>query len=275
LKNPIYCGVVTYKGSKFDGKKVIRHRRPRAINPEAQHPALITETEFAQAQQIRQARSQAPQGRGRTDASQRGKSAPRRAARVYVLGGRLDCATCGAPLHAQGGSDNERRHVCSTRLARTGACAQRSVKADSLEAELTAQMGRLHLSAEQSEAVIGYLLAAGGLAAIVAQQEALQAHFTGIRARYERGELGREIYLRERRNYERGLAALALDERSDVNLAQARTLLADFEALWGLLTPLERKQIATVLLRVATVDTSHIVAWHWYPGCEVLFNPTS
>jgi hypothetical protein len=151
----------------------------------------------------------------------------------------------------------------------------RLLTADSLEAELTARMGRLRLSAEQSEAVIGYLLAAGGLAAILAQREALQAHFTGIRARYERGELGREIYLRERRNYERGLAALALDERSDVNLAQARTLLADFEALWGLLTPLERKQIATVLLRVATVDTSHIVAWHWYPGCEAMFNPIS
>ena len=61
-------------------------------------------------------------------------------------GGRLDCATCGAPLHAQGGSDNERRHVCSTRLGRSGACAQRSVKADILEAELTAQMNCLRLS---------------------------------------------------------------------------------------------------------------------------------
>ncbi len=275
LKNPIYCGVVTYKGSKFDGKKVIRHRRPQAINPEAQHPALITEGEFAQAQQVRQARSQAPQGRGRTDASQRGKGAPRRAARVYVLGGRLDCASCGAPLHAQGGSDNQRRHVCSTRLGRSGACAQRSVKADILEVELAVQMGRLRLLPEQGEAVIGYLLAAGGLGALVAQREALQAHFTGIQARYERGELGREIYLRERRSYERGLAALALDERSDVDLAQARALLADFAALWGLLTPLEQKQIATVLLRVATVDAGQIVAWHWYPGCEALFNPIS
>ncbi len=262
---------MTYKGSEFDGKKVIRHRRPQAINPEAQHPALITEAEFEQARQIRQARSQAPQGRGRTDASQHGKSAPRRAARVYVLGGRLDCATCGAPLHAQGGSDNERRHICSTRLGRSGACAQRSVKADILEAELAGQMNGLRLSPAQGEAVIGYLLAAGGLGAIVAQREALQAHFASIQARYERGELGREIYLRERRNYERGLAALALDERSDVDLAQARALLADFATLWGLLTPLERKQIATVLLRVATVDTGHVVAWHWYPGCAALF----
>ena len=68
LKNPVYTGVVTYKGSEFDGKKVVRHRQPQAINPVAQHPALITEAEFEQARQIRQARSQAPQGRGRTDA---------------------------------------------------------------------------------------------------------------------------------------------------------------------------------------------------------------
>ena len=149
------------------------------------------------------------------------------------------------------------------------------MKADILEAELTAQMNRLRLSPAQSEAVISYLLAAGGLGAIVAQREVVQGHFTSIQARYERGELGREIYLRERRSYERGLAALALDERSDIDLAEALALLADFETLWGLLTPLERKQIITVLLRVATVDTGHVVAWHWYPGCTALFNPTS
>ena len=78
------------------------------------------------------------------------------------------------------------------------------------------------------------------------------------------------LYLRERRSYERGLAALALDARSDIDLAQARALLTDYETLWGLLTPLERKQIATVLLRVATVDTGHVVAWQWYPGCTAL-----
>jgi hypothetical protein len=83
--------------------------------------------------------------------------------------------------------------------------------------------------------------------------------------------LGREVYLRERRSYERGLAALALDERSDVDLAQARALLADFGRLWELLTPLERKQIVGVLLRVALVDNGHVVAWHWYPDCAGLF----
>jgi hypothetical protein len=140
---------------------------------------------------------------------------------------------------------------------------------------LAGQMNGLCLSPAQCEAVIGYLLTAGGLGAIVAQREALQQHFDSIRVRYERGELGREIYLRERRSYERGLAALALDERSDIDLAQARALLADFAALWDLLTPLERKQIAMVLLRAATVDTGHVVAWHWYPGCTALFNPTS
>jgi len=273
LQNPVYTGVATYKGSEFNGKKVVKRRQPQAINPVALHPALITEAEFERARQVRQARSKAPQGRGRTDASQHGKSAPRRAARVYVLGGRLDCATGGAPLHSQGGSDNERRHLCSTRLGRSDACAQRSVKADILEAELTAQMRGLRLTPAQRDAVIGYTLAAGGLGAIVAQQETLRSHFASIQARYERGELGREIYLRERRSYERGLAALALDERSDINLAQARALLADFAALWDALTLLERKQIATVLLRTATVDAGHVVAWRWYPECAELCEP--
>jgi|GEM_PF-1223993 len=268
LQNPIYTGVVTYTGSETRGEETVKRRQPQAINPAGRQPALISEAEFEQARQVRQARAQAPQGGG---SARQDRTAVRQPARVYLLGGRLDCATCGAPLHAQAGGRNDRRHVCSSRLARSGACTQRSVKADLLEAELTAQMRRVRLTAEQIETVIGYLVANGGLSVIAAQREALRQHYERIRARYERGELGREVYLRERRSYERGLAALALDERSDVDLAQARALLADFGRLWELLTPLERKQIVGVVLRVALVDNGHVVAWHWYPDCAGLF----
>lgn len=266
LRNPVYTGVVVYKGSEFDGKRVIKYRHPRSINPAARHPALITEAEFERAQQIRKARAQAPQGRGQDGAGQR------QASRVYVLSGRLDCATCGAPMRSQCGSDNQRRHVCSSRIERSGSCTQRSVNADVLEAELAEQMNRLRLSPVQVESVIGYLLAAGGLAALAAQREALQKHFDSIKESYARGELSREVYTREWRSMKRGLAALKLDERSDVDLNKARSLLADFGALWGQLTPLERKQVVAVLLQGATVDAGHVIAWHWYPGCETLFS---
>jgi hypothetical protein len=260
--------MVAYYGSTFDGETVVKYTRPQDINA-GRHLALIGEAEFEQAQQIRAARGTAPQGEGRAEGDAGGKSAPRSAARVYVLGGLLDCARCGAPLNSQAGGGNTRRHVCSTRLQRKGACDQPSVKADALEAELAAQVAGMRLPAGWQEAVVGYLLAEGGLAALAAQRQALQEHFDFIKGLYDKGEVGRQVYLAERRAYERGLAALALDERAGVDLARA--LLADFGTLWSGLTPLEQRGIARSLLQAARVDSQHIVAWKWYPLFELLF----
>jgi hypothetical protein len=255
LQNPYYTGVVAYRGSEYNGEKVIKHKEPRDIN-EGQHVPLISRAEFAQEQQIREARGKAPQGRGEV----------RQAARVYILGGVLDCARCEAPMHCQDG-----RYMCSTRIQRKGGCDQPSAKDEMLEVELAEQMARVRLPEEWQEAIVGYLLEAGGLEAIMAQRRALQEHFDNIQFLYSQDKLGRQVYLREWHSYQRGMAALSLENRTDLSLDRAWVSLADFGQLWRLLTPLEQKAVAQSLLKVARVDDGHIVEWHWYPPFHSLF----
>lgn len=270
LQNPFYAGIVPYRGSIFDGEKVIKISRPQDIN-QGKHLPLISRIEFEEGLQVRGTKSKAPQGQGRSDQAPRGKTAPRRAARVYVLQGLLDCGRCGAPMHSQAGGANARRHICSTRLQRQGKCDQPSIKADLLETELAAQMAQIDLPANWQEDIIGYMLDRNGLGAIAAQQQALQAHFAGVKVAYEQGQLGRQIYLQERRAFERGLAALSLDHRTDIDLAQARSLLGDFGRLWSLLKPLDQKELARTLLQAATLEADQITEWRWYPAFASLF----
>lgn len=270
LKNPFYAGMVTYRGSFFDGEKVIKISRPQDIN-QGQHLPLVNQAEFEEGLQIRATKGKAPQGRGRASDAPGGKTAPRRAARVYILQGLLDCGCCGASMHSQAGGANARRHVCSTRLQRQEICDQSSIKAELLEAELAAQIAQIHLPADWQEAIIGYVLDRNGLGAIAAQRQALQAHFAGVKEAYEQGQLGRQIYLQERRAFERELAALSLEHQTDIDLDQARSLLGDFGRLWSLLKPLDQKDLARTLLQVATVEAGQITEWRWYPAFAGLF----
>jgi len=41
--------------------------------------------------------------------------------------------------------------------------------------------------------------------------------------------------------------------------------------LWALLTPLEQKELAQSLLRVAIVDEQRVISWHWYRPFAPLF----
>ncbi|RME41830.1 MAG: hypothetical protein D6796_15325 [Caldilineae bacterium] len=262
LQNPFYAGLVPFYGSEYKGKQLIKHARLQDLNT-GLHPPLISQEDFKWGLHIRALKGRSPQGRGRKGHEQ-GKSAPRRAARVYLLAGLLDCARCGAPMHSQAGGGNARRHVCSTRLQRKGLCDQPSVKADRLERELDAQMARLRLPPDWQEAVIAYLLDEGGLEALRARRRQIEDHFEHIRALYNAEQIGRQTYLAELRLYERQLAALSLDGQTTINLARARALLADFGALWKRLTPREQQGIARTLLRAATVEAGHILRWSWY-----------
>jgi DNA invertase Pin-like site-specific DNA recombinase len=270
LQSPFYVGMVPYYGSNFNGEVVVKYTRPTDING-GRHIALISEVEFEQALQVRAARGRAPQGRGRKEEDGRGKTAPRRAARVYLLQGLLDCGCCGAPMHSQGGGHNRRRHICWTRLQRHSGCSQPSVSADALEDELAQRLRQLRLPPDWQESVVGHILAEGGLEAVAAQRRALQEHFDYVKDLYRKHQLGRQQYRQEWLAYQRGMAALDVDRRAGVDLNQARALLADFGRLWVLLRPLERKTIVQTLLDSAVVDGGHIVDWRWYPVFQVLF----
>jgi len=262
LQNPFYAGLVPFYGSEYKGEQVIKRTRLQDINT-GLHTPLISQEDFKWGLSIRALKGRSPQGRGRKG-NERGKSAPRRAARVYLLSGLLDCARCGAPMHSQAGGGNARRHVCATRLQRKGVCDQPSVKADRLERELADQMARLRLPADWQETVIGYLLDEGGLEALLARRQEVEGHFEHIRALYEAEEVGRQTYLTEWRIYERQMAALSLEGQTKIDLSRARALLTDFGALWKRLTPREQQGIARSLLRAATVEGGRILRWSWY-----------
>lgn len=261
LQNIFYIGEVPYYGSVYNGQRVVKFTRVQK-HLQGQHSPLISEAQLDQALKLRDLRNKAPQGQGRV----------RRPARVYLLQGLLDCSRCGAPMHSQSGSGNARRHSCWSRVRGTGSCTQPSVKADVLEGELFTQLDQLRLPAVWQEEIIGYVLEDEGLEVILAQRKLLQEHFDIIQALYRKQEISRQIYRAEWLAYERGMAALSLDRRADVDLDWARRLLADFPTLWSLLTDLERKEMVRALLDVAVVEEQHVVEWRWYGPFADLFD---
>jgi site-specific DNA recombinase len=271
LKSPFYTGKIPYYGSEYDGEQVKKNTAPQDV-ADGKHVGLITEDEFARALEIRELKGTAPQGKGRSEGdTTRSKSAPRQASRVYVLGSLLDCGECGNPMRSQAGGKNSRRHVCSTRLTRRGVCSQSSVSADALESELSEKMGEITLPEAWQEAVVGYMVKAGGMEAIHALRQELDAHWETVEKLYKRGELGRNAYLKERRAYQKGLEDLGEGSNIERDLQKAKDLMVDFASLWRLLTPLERKDIAQSLLRVGVVDNKHVARWEWYPPFNPLF----
>ena len=258
LTRPFYAGVVAYYGSHFDGEQVVKHKWPNEIFP-GKHVPLISTSLFERCQVVREARGQAPQGREQ-----------RHAARVYLLSGLLDCARCGEPMRSQSGGGNVRRHVCSTRIKRKGACDQPSVKAEVLEAQIEEIMSRVRIPDDWQERILAYLLDEGGLEVIRRQRQALEEAFAQVRALYEAGELGRKAYLREKRAYERRLQALRLDDSARPDVAEARRLLSDFPSLWKLATPIEKKGLLQLMLTEARVDDQRIVSLRWYKPFDTL-----
>jgi DNA invertase Pin-like site-specific DNA recombinase len=260
LQNPFYTGAVPYYGSEKKGQQLTKYLKPQDIN-EGLHLPLITEMEFAQALQIRATKSKAPQGtRNR-----------RRPSRTYILQGLAECARCGAPLHCQMGGNRTPRMLCSTRIQRHDVCDQRSVKSALLEAELTEQVARLTLPADWQEDVIGYLLDEEGLAGLLFRRRALDEHFRQVKFLYEQEEISRQQYRREWQAYHHESWALDLAQRTDLDLSLAWDLLSDMSRLWALLTPLEQKELAQSLLRVAIVDEQRVISWHWYRPFAPLF----
>lgn len=261
LKNPIYTGVIPYYSSHYDGKRVIKYLEPQDIFPGV-HLALITKSQFKQMQEIRDLKSKAPQGGGKI----------RRPARVYLLQGLLDCHRCGAPMHCQAGSKNNRRHHCRTHLQRTGGCDQPSVMADRLEADLINQLAQVKLPVSWQEEIIGYLIDEEGLAMILAQRQALKEHIEMIRDMHHQKQISRQVYLQEWQEFERSMARLSLEKSTTIDLNDARLLLADFPLLWSKLTALEQKHVTQIFLNRATVEDGRIIAWDWNTPFADLIN---
>jgi hypothetical protein len=161
--------------------------------------------------------------------------------------------------------------LCSTRIQRHDVCDQRSVKSALLEAELTEQVARLTLPADWQQDVIGYLLDEEGLAGLLSRRRALDEHFRQVKFLYEQEEISRQQYRREWQAYHHESRALDPAHRTDLDLSLAWDLLSDMSRLWARLTPLEQKELAQSLLRVAIVDEQRVISWHWYRPFSPLF----
>ncbi len=90
---------------------------------------------------------------------------------------------------------------------------------------------------------------------------------------YQQQEITRQVYRQEWLAYERGMATLSLEQRTDIDLNRARALLADFGSLWLQLTTLEQKEIAQSLLDVGIIENQRIIEWRWYASFTSLFEP--
>ena len=148
-------------------------------------------------------------------------------------------------------------------FGRHGVCDQPSVKAEILEQQFATVVQQLRLPIEWQEATLGYLLAEDGLAAIMSQRRALRDHLDQVQLAYDRGMLGRQMYLKERRTVERSLTNLNLEANSNLDVQLARKYLTDWSCLWSSLTPLEQRGIARSMLRDAIVENQQIITFCW------------
>lgn len=122
LTHVFYTGFVPYFSLNEQGQKRKRYN-VETLHP-GRHPALIDQTTFKQAQEIRESLSTRPRVRQQTPT------------RLYLLSGLLRCGQCGATMRAQGGSKDRQYYVCSTRLQHRGVCSQRAINANLIEAQL-------------------------------------------------------------------------------------------------------------------------------------------
>jgi DNA invertase Pin-like site-specific DNA recombinase len=260
LQNPFYTGVVPYYGSEKRNYTIIKYLKPQNIN-EGLHLPLISRGDFAQALQIRDVKNKMP----------RGTRGGRNPAHIYILQGLGECARCGAPMHCQMGGGRTPRLLCSTRIERLGVCDQKSVKSALLEAELATEFVCLRLPQNWQEDVIAYLLDEEGLSGLLARRQAIEEHFQHIRFLYDAEQINRQQYRREWFAFQRQSRDLDPARRTDLDLNRARLLLTDMGRLWSLLTPLEQKGLAQILLRVAIIDNQRVLEWKWYHSFQPVF----
>ena len=258
LTRPFYTGKNVYFGSHFDGEKVVKHRHPQEVF-DGRHVPIITEKLFFQCHTVRLNRGRLTQG-----GEQRGGS------RVYLLSGLLDCARCGAPMHAQaGGRNGARRYACSTRI-QTKECDQTSVLARVLEGQIEERLLSFQFPPDWVERLFSFVLDEGGREVLDRQHEVIEENFSIVKEQYERDEIGRKAYQRAWREYQRRLRELDPGASEEIDRDAIRALLSDFRGLWASCTPLEKRGLLQTMLKHAEMDNQRIVAVEWYPPFDRL-----
>lgn len=201
LTRVFYTGVVPYYGVNEKGQK--RKRRNVVTLYPGQHPALIDQTTFDRALEIRKLLGRNPRKRRQTPA------------RIYPLSGLLHCNQCRGKMRAQSGSGNGKRYyICVTRLQRTGPCRQSAITAGQIEAQLLDFLKHIKLPANWQRQVLRDL---------GQDPDELERKRTEIKSRLARatklyltGLLSEEDFEQERHQAEFKLADLPTKTFSDI-----------------------------------------------------------
>ncbi len=233
LTRVFYTGVVPYYGVNEKGQKRKR-RNPVALYP-GQHPALIDQTTFDLAEQIRRLLGRHPRKRLQTPA------------RIYPLTGILRCAQCGARMRGQTGSNNQRYYICPTRVQRTSHCSQNGIRAERLEEQLYQALLAIKLPPDWQ----ANLLREQGLDPdeLARQQATLENRLARAKELYMAGDLEKSDFEAEKRDFKFKLADLQNTEIRDIIAANEK--LRQLMTEWCNLTNLKKKKL--LQLAVATV----------------------
>jgi len=230
LTRVFYTGVVPYYGVNANGQK--RKRRDAVALYPGQHPALIDQTTFDEAEQVRQLLGRNPRKRKQTPA------------RVYPLTGILRCGHCHAKMRGQTGSNGKRYYLCPTRTQRTGACPQRSIPAERLEGQLHQALLTIELPDNWQE----NLLREQGIDPdeVARQRMQLEQRLARARELYLAGDLEQAAFKAERRTFKFKLANLQSTEIGDIITANKK--LRQLQTEFGTLTNFKKKKLLQPIL---------------------------
>ena len=234
LKRVAYTGKVPYQGVAEDG----RHRKRCAPLElyQGSHPALVDESTFQKAQEIRLLNDRNPRTRNG------------RPARIYPLTGILHCGYCGG--HMRGVSSGAERfyYKDGNQLDHTCECSQPIIRAQGVE-----------------QSVVKWLQSVVRTASDEMNAQDLQSQSQAILQRYERarelylsGELDRSSYEAEKNRLDREKERLQFGELH-AKMALLDVMRPQLDA-WPELSQFERKRLLRLAIETAYLRKNALAA---------------
>jgi DNA invertase Pin-like site-specific DNA recombinase len=233
LTNVFYTGKVPYYGVDDQGRRQKRQSGLAAIYP-GKHPALVDETIFEKAQELRKLLHKSP------------KKMHKRPVMIYPLTGLLHCSSCGSRLRGVSSHDGRRYYRDVTRIEKTGKCAQPLIRAGSIEQQIV----QILLQATQDAPDL--------VRSAQVQIDAADKRYERAKFLYLAGDISREAYEEERERRESTLGGL----RDVTDGAIMIPVDEVYQSLvhWDSILPIERKKLLRAVLEAAFVRQNALVA---------------
>ncbi|MBN1815660.1 MAG: recombinase family protein [Anaerolineae bacterium] len=266
LQNPYYAGWVTYhemqkkKGGRFQGGK--RHNRygqtrssvkgeettpGKVILLEGLHIPILDQDLFDRCLQVRGAKGYLP----RSDAG--------RNARVYPLTGLLICDRDGGTFRGTAAHGDVRYYEDVKRVQGASDCPVRAVRAEKLEEPVFQYVQQLRIPEEWHDQILAYVDADDDGNNRRRQRRSVESQLHAVQTEYRMGELSTSEYLQVKRQLEQQLQRL--EHEAGKKRGGPAALLADFDQIWAMATPLEQKMLLNCVFFEIRVRDGEIVSY--------------